>query len=293
MSKRFMAAGFVVAAALFVTVTYGAVVSADHPWGNYHWARTSPVVPFSFDLTVINSTTPDWDWYVSKALTDWSNAPAGVDQVINMVHDENGSTRKKVRRQCRAPSGAVRICNLAYGTTGWLGIAGVSLDSNGHILKGYTKLNDTYFSSGFYDTYLWRQGVTCQELGHNIGLDHPDEDFDVATSMSCMEYQNPPFDTPYLHDYEQLELIYGHADSYDTYAGASEEGGGSGGGCNAPPGKGCNKSGRPQSNADIGWGMSMGRRGNHEGFIRIDPDGTRHITHVRWVEDHDDGHNAH
>ena len=125
MSKRFMAAGFVVAAALFVTVTYGAVVSADHPWGNYHWARTSPVVPFSFDLTVINSTTPDWDWYVSKALTDWSNAPAGVDQVINMVHDENGSTRKKVRRQCRAPSGAFRICNLAYGATGWMGI-GVS-----------------------------------------------------------------------------------------------------------------------------------------------------------------------
>ena len=39
----------------------------------------------------------------------------------------------------------VRICNLAYGNTGWLGLASISLDSNGHIVKGYTKLDDTYF----------------------------------------------------------------------------------------------------------------------------------------------------
>jgi hypothetical protein len=34
---------------------------ADHSWGPYHWARTTS----SFNLTVINSTTSDWDGYVT------------------------------------------------------------------------------------------------------------------------------------------------------------------------------------------------------------------------------------
>jgi hypothetical protein len=32
--------------------------------------------------------------------------------------------------------------------------------------------------------------------------------------------------------------------------------------------------------------MSLGRRGQSETFMRIDPDGTRHITHVLWVLGH-------
>ena len=44
MAKRFVAVGFVVAGTLLVVGTYGAVVSADHTWGNpaYHWARKTP-----------------------------------------------------------------------------------------------------------------------------------------------------------------------------------------------------------------------------------------------------------
>jgi hypothetical protein len=30
--------------------------------------------------------------------------------------------------------------------------------------------------------------------------------------------------------------------------------------------------------------MSLGRRGNREKFMRIDPDGIRHITFVTWAE---------
>jgi hypothetical protein len=96
-----------------------------------------------------------------------------------------------------------------------------------------------------------------------------------------MDYQDPPYQYPNAHDYEQLETIYGHVDSYNSYAaGDGGGGGGGGGGCNAPPGKGCNKSG---ANGDAGWGMSLGRRGNAETFIRIDPDGTVHLTHVTWA----------
>jgi len=245
---------------------------ADHSWSTYHWARTTS----SFDLTIVNSTTPDWDGFVAGAVADWS-----VADELNMVQSA-GADDSKTRRQCRGPAGQVRICNLAYGNTGWLGIAGISLDSNGHISTGYTKLNDTYFSDPFYDNFDWKQSVTCQELGHNIGLDHQDEDFNNTSLKTCMDYQNPPWPTPNNHDFEQLSIMYGHTDSYDSYV--TDVGGGGGGGeCNAPPGRGCNRSTLPGDNGDIGWGASLGRRGQHETFIRIDPDGTMHITHVTWA----------
>ena len=269
-----MTAGVVIAAGLILTVTFGgAVVSADHAWGSYHWARTT----HSFDLTVVNSTTDDWDQFVTAAVADWSQSG-----VLNMVEDAGGSTSNNIRRQCKAPTGKIRICNLAYGNNGWLGLAGISIDSNGHILTGYTKLNDTYFSSGFYNTPDWKQSVACQELGHDVALEHQDEDFNNTSLFSCMDYQDPPFAWANAHDFDQLDLIYGHLDSYNSYAG-----GGSGGGgdvCDAPPGKGCNKAGVGQGNSKSEWGMSLGRRGAAETFIRTDPDGTRHLTFVRWVD---------
>ena len=259
-----------VMSALVVLATAGmaSTALADHSWGIYHWARTTS----SFNLTVINSTTVDWDSYVSQAVADWSRS-----SVLDLVEDPNGDTSSQTRRQCRGGSGTLRICNLAYGYNGWLGIAGISIDTNGHITTGYTKLNDSYFSTSYYNNDSWKQSVTCQELGHDIGLDHQDEDFDNDSLFSCMDYQDPPHGDPNAHDYDQLETIYGHLDSYDSYAAGD---GGGGGGCNAPPGKGCNKSG---ANGDVGWGMSLGRRGNAETFIRIDPDGTVHLTHVTWA----------
>lgn len=278
MKSRFYASKLVVA--LMVTCLAPAAM-ADHSWGNYHWARTTS----SFDLTIINSTTTDWDPYVAQAVTDWSDSSK-----FNMIEDPSGKTSKGVLRKCNGGDGTVRICNLAYGQNGWLGVAGISIDTNGHITTGYTKLNDTYFSWDYYNTPDWKQSVTCQELGHNVGLGHQDEDFDNQSLFSCMDYQDPPYAYPNAHDYEQLDTIYNHTDSYDSYAasGGGEDdggddgggGGGGGNGCNAPPGKGCNKVG---ANGDVGWGASLGRRGNAETFIRIDRDGTMHLTHVTWA----------
>jgi hypothetical protein len=251
--------------------------SADHSWGDYHWARTTS----SFDLTVINSTTSDWDPYVSQAISDWSQS-----NELNMIEDPNGDTSSKARRQCSAADGVVLICNLEYGNTGWLGIAGISLDAQGHIVTGYTKLNDTYFSQSYYNNFSWKQSVTCQELGHDVGLGHQDEDFDNESLFSCMDYQDPPYEYPDDHDMQQLSTIYGHLDSYDSYGSGSSGGGDDGDGCNAPPGKGCNKSGIGWENSNTGWGMSLGRRGQSEAFIRIDPQGIRHLTHVTWAIGH-------
>lgn len=259
--------------ALVVAAAFPVSALADHSWGNYHWARTSS----SFELTLINSTTSDWAPYVAVAVSDWSKSmKLGFTEIP-------GETDSKTRRQCNGGSGTVRICNLAYGQNGWLGIAGISIDTNGHITTGYTKLNDSYFAWTYYNTDAWKQSVTCQELGHDIGLGHQDENFSNQSLFSCMDYQDPPFESPNPHDYDQLESIYAHTDLYDSFAGSSSGGGGSGGGCTAPPGKGCNKAG---PNGDIGWGRSLGRRGQQETFIRIDPDGTTHLTHVTWAIGH-------
>ena len=258
---------------LCAATAIGGVVLADHSWGTYHWARTAS----PFNLTIVNSTTDDWDPYVTRAVGDWS-----ASSKLNMG-ETAGSTSDRDRRQCRTPEGAVRICNQAYGSTGWLGVAGISIDASGHIVTGYTKLNDTYFSQTFYNTPAWKQSVTCQELGHNIGLDHQDEDFNNTSLKSCMDYQNPPFEYPNQHDYAQLETIYGHTDSYNSYVGG-DDGGGGGGTCNAPQGKGCNKAGVGHGNSRADWGLSLGRHGGKERFLRIDPDGTRHLTFVTWVE---------
>lgn len=254
----------------------GSVVLANHSWGNYHWARTTN----SFSLTVVNSTTADWDPYVAVAV---ENSPRGWSSStkLDLVEDPSGSTTDRDRRQCRAPSGALRICNQTYGNTGWLGIAGISIDPEGHIVSGYTKLNDTYFSLAFYDNDSWKQSVTCQELGHNLGLDHQDENFDNDSLFSCMDYQDPPYEYPNAHDYDQLETIYAHTDSYNSYTGS---GGGGGGVCNAPPGKGCNKADIGEGNSRADWGLSLGRKGQKEKFLRIDPDGTRHVTFVTWAQ---------
>ena len=108
LTKKIVSAASVV----FVLAFPASTTNADNAWEPYHWARTTN----SFDLTVVNSTTTDWDAYVTQAVSDWSQSTK-----LNMVEDTNGSTSKKVRRQCKGPSGQVRICNLAYGQTGWLG----------------------------------------------------------------------------------------------------------------------------------------------------------------------------
>lgn len=260
-----------------VTLSLAPAVRADHNWNGYHWAST--VSPFT--LTLINSTTSEWDPFVTQAVADWS-----LSSRLTLVESE-GDTSSKTRRSCKGGSGGMRICNLAYGYNGWLGVAGISVDGYGHITSAYTKLNDSYFSpgyaNGYYDTFEWRQSVTCQELGHDLGLDHQDEVFDNLPLFTCMDYQDPPYPYPNAHDYEELDSLYSSPDSYDSYAGGASGGGGDSGGCNAPQGKGCNKAGVEDH---PGWGISVSRRGDLEVFLRIDSQGLRHYTFVHWVKEH-------
>lgn len=185
-----------------------APAGATHAWSTYHWARTSN--PLTLNLG--DNVTSQWDAYLAEASFDWS---------VSLVLDTTvvaGSVKSV--KQCTPTSGRVEICNSKYGNNGWLGIAGIYL-TEGHIYKGYVKLNDSYFNTATYNTPAWRRFVMCQEVGHEFGLDHQDETFNNLNLGSCMDYTNDPSgpptnEHPNGHDYELLQTMYTHTDSTTT-----------------------------------------------------------------------------
>jgi hypothetical protein len=123
-------------------------------------------------------------------------------------------------RNCRPTSGRIEVCNAKYGSTGWLGVAQIWA-SGSHITQAVAKMNDTYFNTAQYNTPAWRRLVMCQEIAHDFGLDHQDENFNNANLGTCMDYTSDPDgppsnEHPNQHDYDQLVTIYSHLDSTTT-----------------------------------------------------------------------------
>lgn len=178
--------------------------SADHAWGNYHWARTAN----PFTLKIADNMSSNWDSYLASTTVDWN---------LSAVLDTTVVAGKANPRTCKPAAGTVQVCNSKYGNNGWLGIASVWV-SGDHITQGTVKTNDTYFNTTTYNTPAWRNLVLCQEIGHTFGLDHQDEDFSNTPLGSCMDYSNDPAQNqhPNAHDYEMLETIYAHLDTTTT-----------------------------------------------------------------------------
>jgi hypothetical protein len=248
--------------------------SANHPWGNYPWARTAN----PFTITVIDSMTSDWDDNLDTAIADWN-----ASTVLN-VAEEAGSDAQNTRKRCRAVSGKVRSCNANYGFNGWLGLAQIWITGGVHIVQGVAKMNDSYLSSGYTETN--RQHVICQEIGHDWGLDHQDES--GADFNTCMDYSNA-LDNPHPNagDYDQLRCIYespavgtltsgnhtctgtGHLDNFNSYASSNA----------MPPGF---------ANADVhaqeNWGEKVRDNGRTALFVRDFGNGNMIYTFVFWAE---------
>lgn len=201
-------------------LTLSITASANHAWRRYHWGRTTTVL----SLHVGDNVGTQWDAYLDEAIFDWqasavldlTKAPGGTD----------GAT-------CAPTPGRIEACSAAYGSNGWLGLAQIWITDRTHIYQATTKLNDTYFNTATYNTPAWRRMVTCQEIGHDFGLDHQDSRNNNTNLGSCMDYTNDPDggaggasstdpsnERPNAHDFEQLIAIYGHQDSTTT-AGAS------------------------------------------------------------------------
>lgn len=264
--------------ALAACVALGALTpaSANHGWGSYHWARTANPLT----LKINEALTSNWEPYLQVAMNDWAQS-----SVLNFSPTSAVSSSASPKK-CNPIAGQVLVCNSAYGQRGWLGIASIWASGN-HITQGTTKLNDTYFNMAQYNTPAWRQFVTCQEIGHDFGLDHQDENFSNPNLGTCMDYTNNPASNqhPNAHDYQQLETIYAHLDSTNTAtlsAGATNFG--------------LREVGKPapRTTSDEGVGETMadwGQEIHHDGkgrpdvFVRQLGDGRRVITHVLWALD--------
>ena len=199
-------------AGLVLLAGSGAVLSGDHSWNGYHWARTAN----PFTLKVGDNVSSAWDAYLDEAIIDWS-----ASAVLDLTKVAGGTKP----RSCRPTTGRIEVCNERYGNTGWLGIAQIWITDGTHITQAITKLNDTYFNTRTYNTPPWRRLVMCQEIAHDFGLDHQDENFENLNLGSCMDYTNDPDgpisnEHPNAHDYEQVEAIYAHVDSVSTVEGA-------------------------------------------------------------------------
>jgi hypothetical protein len=234
-----------------------ATAQASHSWGGYHWARTSN--PFTIKLG--DNVSSQWDASLAGASSDWTKSTV-LDTTIVA-----GSTSP---RTCKATSGRVEVCNATYGSTGWLGIASISVTGGTHITQGTVKLNDTYFNTATYNTPAWRNLVTCQEVGHTFGLAHQDENFDNANLGTCMDYTNSPSTNqhPNQHDYDQLVSIYSHLDSTTTVGAAL-------------PGSAAYQVGVDASS----WGTEVegSRAEGHSTFVRDFGQGNLVITSVSWA----------
>jgi len=228
---------------------------ATHAWGNYHWARTSN----PFTLKVGDNVGTAWDGNLNTAISDWSKST-----VLDMTKVTGAANPKN----CRPTSGRVEVCNSTYGNTGWLGVAQIWA-SGSHITQGTVKLNDTYFNTPTYNTSAWRNLVTCQEVGHTIGLDHQDENFNNANLGTCMDYTNNPGTNqhPNQHDYDELQIIYAHLDSTTTIGAAPA------GFANA------------NMHAVENWGAKVSDSGKAALFVRDFGNGYQVFTFVIWASE--------
>src|SRR5215212_4522481 len=195
-------------ALLLALAAFSPAAQANHSWGKYHWARQSN--PFTLQLgdnVSGDNVSSGWDGYLRTTSSDWS-----VSSVLHTTVVPGTTTT------CTPTIGRVEVCNAAYGTNGWLGLAQIWVGRRSHITAGTTKVNDTYFNTPTYDTTAWRNLVMCQEVGHTFGLDHQDETFDNPNLGTCMDYTNNPSTNqhPNQHDYDELQIIYSHLDSTTT-----------------------------------------------------------------------------
>src|SRR3990167_7496233 len=237
---------------------------ADHSWGGYHWARTAN--PFTLELG--DNVSSAWDSYLGTTANDWSLSTV-LDTVI-----KPGKTKP---RTCKATTGRVEVCSEKYGFNGWLGVAQIWISGN-HITKGTTKVNDSYFNTSTYNTPAWRNLVTCQEVGHTLGLDHQDEIFDNLNLGTCMDYTNSPSTNqhPNQHDYDELAIIYGHFDNATTIF--------------SPTGGNNGNLGTKSQNTDLNdpsaWGKKVKQdaRGRNSLYERDFGNGEKLFTFVIWAE---------
>lgn len=265
--KIFTRVALVVSVGLAFAAT-ATTAQADHAWGSYHWARTTP--QFTLKLGS-NLTSADWRGHLAQTSADWNS---GNTPVLTSV--VAGASNKR----CRMVVGTSQVCNGTYGNNGWLGLASINITGGDHITQGSAKMNDTYFNTATYNNPNERKHVMCQEIAHTFGLAHQSED--GSSQNSCMDYFSNTganagstlSTTPNQHDFEQLRAIYSHLDSTTTVASFGEA-------LSAAIGRGdVDVTDDPNS-----WGqlVRQSANGRSSEYARHNRDGSKTVTHVFWT----------
>src|SRR5262245_60251341 len=104
-------------AATAVILFAAPAANANHAWNGYHWSR--PANPFT--VTLADNLTSNWTSYLAQAASDWSLTAGACNNPQNPIRCSIVSGGGSAKA-CKPPTGQVKVCNAAYGNTGWLGL---------------------------------------------------------------------------------------------------------------------------------------------------------------------------
>jgi hypothetical protein len=162
------------ASAAFLATT-AAIASANNQWSCWHWNHNN--VGFS------NAASGYWGTILGSEMNQWY---AGT---------------------CVNSAGGSEITGDAgfYGATGWLGIARIlEYTSACEIVRAEALMNQSYLDGGSYGETADRH-VTCQEIGHCLGLDHRKG----PNNRTCMNDQTVGYADFDQHDADVVNAITG------------------------------------------------------------------------------------
>lgn len=150
---------------------------------------------------MLNNLDDKWQGTFSSVMADWENGtPDAVTLQIERTSDP----------ACTMVPGVMVVCNGNYGRTDWRGLNELHTE-RGRLVASVAKLND-YFLDGAAASL--RRYVCCHEVGHGLGLGHPDEDSHNPDLLECMDYtaHQQSNTHPGRTNFELLERFYGNVD---------------------------------------------------------------------------------